>query len=314
MRDAMDSAGAPVQAAPPHWIAARCQRSTQPLAYAWLLAMALFTFVCTQSSAIAIERSDKQMLSVAFMALLLLVYRRRQPTMQIADMASYGLLWIGFLLFGATLTYVAASTARPLCDAGFAALDASLGFDWLAWTAFVERHRLLDLAFKLVYPTIFPQVLFAIIYFAIKRRPERNDELWWTAALALAVTTIGFALFPGLGAGIHFDRMELPMRTYLPDLLNLRDQAGMHHFSVSHMQGIITMPSYHAVLAVIIPIAFRGLRTLFWCTLLLNSFMLFSLPSEGSHYLCDIVAGIVVALACSCCVQRLMGALASRRH
>jgi hypothetical protein len=313
MRDAMHSAGAPAAATPVPWIVACCQRSTQALAYALVLCLALSALAAIHWTGISIEGSDRHLLSLAVMALLALVYRRRQPTMQIADLASYGILWNGYLLFAGAMTYAAASTALPLQDASFAALDASLGFDWLAWATYVEQHPLLDRAFALVYPTIFPQVLAAIIYFSVKMRPDRNDELWWTAALSLVVTTVGFALLPGLGAGIHFDKMAVPMRTYLPDLLNLRDSASVHHFSLLEMQGLITMPSYHAVLAVIIPIALRGLPTLFWGALLLNGFMLFSLPSEGSHYLCDIVAGVLVALASSWCVQRQLRAIHARR-
>jgi hypothetical protein len=286
-----------------------CQRTTQPLAYLFVAIATLLIVISSHVIGLTFVRSDNQALAIALMAALVLIYRRRQPTMQIADLASYGILWAAFMLLGAMLTYIVASSARPLADTTFVLWDSALGFDWLAWKVYVENHPYIENAFSVVYPTIFPQILAAMIYFSMTRRPDRNDELWWSAVLTLLVTTIGFGFFPGLGAGASFDRLEVPMTTYLPDLLTLRDASGLHNFTVMNMQGIITMPSYHAVLAVIITTVLRGIPRLFWPAVLFNGFMLFSLPTHGSHYLVDVIAGVFVALICSWIVRRSLKAL-----
>ena len=146
MRDAMYHGDVVEAVSPFTWIVGYCQRTAQPLAYAIVLGFALLVAALSYLTGVSFAGMQAQMHAVGVMALVLLIYRRRQPTMQLADMASYGILWIGFMLFGAMLTYIAASTALPLQDANLAAFDARLGFDWLAWNDFVERHPVLNTA------------------------------------------------------------------------------------------------------------------------------------------------------------------------
>jgi membrane-associated phospholipid phosphatase len=66
-------------------------------------------------------------------------------------------------------------------------------------------------------------------------------------------------------------------------------------FDLSQLQGLISFPSYHTVLAVLLTYAHRRSRLLVPIALV-NGIMLFSIPSYGGHYLIDIFAGAVVAL------------------
>jgi len=66
-------------------------------------------------------------------------------------------------------------------------------------------------------------------------------------------------------------------------------------FDLSRLQGLISFPSYHTVLAVLLTYAHR--RSLLLAPIaLVNGIMLFSIPSYGGHYLIDIIAGAAVAL------------------
>jgi hypothetical protein len=68
-------------------------------------------------------------------------------------------------------------------------------------------------------------------------------------------------------------------------------------------EGIITFPSLHAALAVIVSVALWPVRWLRWPILLLNAAMLVVLnaamlvatPIDGSHYLTDVLAGVGLA-------------------
>jgi hypothetical protein len=61
------------------------------------------------------------------------------------------------------------------------------------------------------------------------------------------------------------------------------------------MQGIVAMPSYHTVLAVLFTYAFRGTGLLGYGIAVLNVAMLFSIPPVGGHYLVDVLAGAMLA-------------------
>ena len=63
------------------------------------------------------------------------------------------------------------------------------------------------------------------------------------------------------------------------------------------MEGIIEMPSYHMVLAVLLTYAFRVPGWSDWGIAGLNALMLLSIPPVGGHYLGDmIVGGAIVVL------------------
>jgi membrane-associated phospholipid phosphatase len=72
-------------------------------------------------------------------------------------------------------------------------------------------------------------------------------------------------------------------------------QHAVHSIDLGAMHGLVCAPSFHAASAVIYiatAVRIRGLR---WPLLILNGGMLFATPVEGTHYLADLLSGMVVA-------------------
>jgi membrane-associated phospholipid phosphatase len=63
------------------------------------------------------------------------------------------------------------------------------------------------------------------------------------------------------------------------------------------MEGLVTFPSFHTVLAIITAYAFRGFRLLALPALVLNGAVIVSTLPEGGHYLVDVLAGALIAAA-----------------
>jgi membrane-associated phospholipid phosphatase len=103
----------------------------------------------------------------------------------------------------------------------------------------------------------------------------------------LLITTAVFLLVPALG------HQETARGLDLPVLLALR-AGGPLSFDLSQLQGLISFPSYHTVLAVLLTYAHRR-SSLLVPIALVNGVMLFSIPTVGQHYLIDIIAGAAVA-------------------
>lgn len=213
---------------------------------------------------------------------------------RLSEMGYYGALWIGFSALGAILTYLAAYIPGPLYDAQFAELDGAIGFSWPVWFELTRASIGLDTLLLLAYHSLFVQILGSIIVFAHTERTSRNRELFWTAVIALVITSAVSNVFPAAGTFYHFN-IELARAIHLPHLLDLL--AGTQAvFSFNDMQGIVTFPSYHAALAIIFIYVHRGHRVLFPAITALNVLMLLSTPSHGGHYLADVIAGCIVAL------------------
>jgi membrane-associated phospholipid phosphatase len=230
--------------------------------------------------------------ALCVMVVLSLGYRRRSRI--IADMAESAALWISFTAAGCLLTYLCAASALPLQDAALTKIDHAIGFDWLVWRNTVLAWPVLHWALFLAYASLMPQIVFSILFFPIVGMSERNIELLLLAALTLLPTALISALSPVLGPFATFGGDEA---TFLPDLLALR-AGGPWHFNLTAMQGIIQMPSYHMVLAILFTYAFRGTGRVGWGIAGLNALMLLSIPPIGGHYLVDMIGGGAIALLC----------------
>ena len=78
-------------------------------------------------------------------------------------------------------------------------------------------------------------------------------------------------------------------------------------------EGIISFPSLHAALAVIVIVALWPIPVLRWVILALNTLMLAATPIDGSHYFIDVIAGIAIA-ALSVLAARAIAARAGATH
>ncbi len=224
-------------------------------------------------------------------------YTVLRPRPDIAETACYGGLWVLFTAFGAVQTYLGAASSRPLLDAAYVRLEDWAGFHWLAWTAFVRARPTLNLVLRLAYDSLMPQLLVSVFLFAALRCSGRNLELLANATVAICLTTVTAALMPALGpwAFYHTGARNNDDLAYIAPLLALR-HGGPLSFPIAEMKGLDCFPSYHTVLAILFVYAHRGLR---WSLPMIgaaNAVMLVSIPSEGGHYLTDMLGGAAVAL------------------
>jgi len=209
----------------------------------------------------------------------------RSPAL--ARAAHWTLAWLVFVNAGTILTYVAAAGGAPLRDPALAAFDKALGFDWAAWCDFLAPRTALRFLLWLSYLSLFPQIMLSIFWFSAHGLDTRNCELLGANLAALLVTAAIFRLAPALG------HPEPGRAREVATLLALRG-AGPYSFDLAHLEGLISFPSYHTVLAVLLTWAHRR-SPLLLPVAAVNGVMLLSIPTFGGHYLADMIAGAAVA-------------------
>src|SRR5215472_9034830 len=227
-------------------------------------------------------------------------FRRRNRG--IANMTEACALWFAFTPAVAVMSYLAASCAFPLQDVMMERLDRAIGFDWSAWHDTVLDRPILSWLLLVAYASLLPQTILSIIYFPATDRSARIRELLLLAGATSAATVLISAIWPALGPfaanGPSFGACTANGGgdvTYLRDVLALR-AGGPWHFELSAMEGIVTMPSYHTVMAVLLTYAFRRTGLVGYGIATLNLLMLLSIPPIGGHYLVDVLAGLALAL------------------
>ena len=266
--------------------------SLQPVLWSVIGAITAVDLVWGAAAGLSIEGWWKPLVAAALLLSIARLYGRRSRIL--ADAAHMASLWICFTAAGCVLTYLAATCARPLQDGTLASMDQALGFDWLAWRDAVAAHRALYAGLFLAYASLMVQTIASVLILPALGETGRCAELLLLAAVTLGPTTLIAAAYPVLGPFAAFNVGDLE---YLPHVLALR-APGPWNFDISEMLGIVTMPSYHTVLAVLFTYAFRNTGLIGWMIAGINGAMLLSIPPIGGHYLVDVLVGGTIAVLC----------------
>ncbi len=238
-------------------------------------------------------------LTVGFLAAIGLYYEYSGRNPRLADVGNYAALWVAFSAAGAIFTYVVATMRMPLQDAEFARIDAALGFYWTPWFRYIAAHSFLKLPLAIAYETMLPQIVGSILFFAHTRRTDRNRELLSIAMLSLIVTTLISGIVPAVGPYIPGHQPAFALV-----LLTIRDGA-VTSFALDNMKGVVTMPSFHTVIAIVLIYVHRPPARSFPVVATLSGLMLLSVPSAGNHYLSDMIAGAAIAAGSIAVVRHL---------
>lgn len=222
---------------------------------------------------------------------------------------------IGFAAVGAPLSYVAATTGFPLQDAALDAIDRQLGVDWTQLMTFVSLHPGLQLVLSLAYSSFALQTLTTVLVLGIAGQLTRLSS-FIAAFVATTLVTIAIsAVYPAAGPWLFLEIQPASANGFLPlsssswpAFLALRDGT-LHTVYGIRSEGIITFPSLHAALGVLFPVALWRVKGVRWFALGLNILLVIATPAYGSHYVVDVIAGILIAAVCWLAVARLLDAV-----
>jgi hypothetical protein len=198
-----------------------------------------------------------------------------------------------FTLCG-VLSYLVVSTNRPSVEDAFVAVDAMVGFDWPSVVGWVQAHPLIDAALFSAYYSV-PLQLVAVTGLLGLIRRERIQELSTTILITLLATIAISGLVPALDAYSYFapTHPELSVEQQVHDFLPLRSGA-LRAIDLRKLEGLICAPSFHTILALLFAYSLRGIRGAFPASIILNTGVVLSTFSAGSHYLTDILAAFTL--------------------
>ena len=194
------------------------------------------------------------------------------------------------------LTFLAVSTNAPLLDNAFDGIDKAMGLDWVAWTQWMAGHPYLRWVLAVVYGSLPVQGFFCYIYNIHTREFWRNSELWWVTFISLIITIAGSAAFPAMNPYVYYGLESSDHFIHMGQFLGLRDGT-MRIVSTQMHEGLVQLPSFHTILAILMTYNVRHNRWLFAFTVVLNAALILSCPTEGSHYFIDLFVGAAVAAA-----------------
>lgn len=214
-----------------------------------------------------------------------------------------------FTVLGVMLSYLLAARGAPTWDGWLTAADERLGLNWPAILVAVDRlPRWILLLAGTAYHSLVLQMVGCIVLLAGTGHLERLRTTIAAATLAGGVTILLSGLFPAVGNLFDPAQYEAlrPSVAWQDQhlVLGLRD-GSIRALDMSHMTGIVSFPSYHAALPVILwwglyPIAPLRVPAAIWAGL-----TVLATPVFGGHYVADVLAGLVLAGTALTIVGRL---------
>lgn len=231
-------------------------------------------------------------------------YRRRRPDPRLALALTCTAELMAFAAVAAPLSYLAAAAATnvPLRDPWLDAVDHMLGLDWKALLAWMNSHPALHPIFLYAYSSLMPQAAIVVLALAFAGRLLWLRVFMLSFVFAVLATIALSAVLPAEGAwgfyGITADQYSAispaTRDVHLPIFHGLRN-GSFRLLIATGSDGIITFPSLHAALVLILAAGLWPAPVLRWIGLALNAFMLVSIPIDGGHYFSDILAGLGIA-------------------
>ncbi|MDR5748318.1 phosphatase PAP2 family protein [Caballeronia sp. LZ029] len=214
---------------------------------------------------------------------------------RVADTAAWGALLICFVSAAGVLSYLCVSIDAPLIDGRLIAFDRALGFDWLAVYKWVQAHPYLREALQLAYGSGHVQLIAIPLILGLTGKPEELSDFFFYLAIATVYLVLISTPFPATSAFIHFDVEDRAAAETVSDFALLRD-GSLKMIDLSNLQGLVSMPSFHTTLAVLFTYSLARIRWLFWIAVPLNVTMIVSTPTQGGHYLADVIAGLFLSM------------------
>ena len=205
------------------------------------------------------------------------------------------------------LTYLAAASGYPLVDNALTKLDATLfGFKWYGEANWVASHPMVDWLLQRAYFSIYYQGALVFFIGSVSRPGDRNGEIIWQFCISLVLTCAIFVFTPALGHVAHIGT------GWMKTLMMIRN-GEWAAFDFSHVQGIVSFPSFHTTLAILLVYAVRHHRWALAILIPLNTLLIVATLSVGGHYLVDLAAGAAVAVISISATRLLRQQLAKYR-
>jgi hypothetical protein len=242
------------------------------------------------------------LLALLFGAHALYTHRRPRPVIGLAT-GSLGLMFAAALCAG-IIANAGMRLRYPLVDGWLTGMDLALGFDTSAWLrTFAEYPAFADLL-ALAYTSIFPLVFLSAVVLSVRGRSASLWEMTAGFSVGIVVCATISVLLPAIGSVSHAGLEGLAGA-------GLPNGSGIYHLhavsayrdgtspllDVRKLEGVVTFPSFHMIMAIIVAAAFRSTGIIGWAVAGWCGLVAISTVPMGGHYLIDLIAGTLIWLA-----------------
>lgn len=210
-----------------------------------------------------------------------------------SDTAAWGALLSLFASASCLLSYLCVSLDAPLVERSLVAFDRSLGFDWLAVYQWVLAHPHVSGIFEFAYASGQWQLIALPVFLGLFGRRDELPAFFFLLVIASGYLLLISTPFPATSAFVHFNVSDNAAKATVSDFALLR-AGSLKVIGLDGPQGLVSLPSFHTALAVLFTYSLRRFPRLVCIAAPLNVVMILSTPTQGGHYLADVIAGLLL--------------------
>lgn len=212
-------------------------------------------------------------------------------------------LFFSVIAFATALQYLFAihGGKNELIDPILLSLDHTLGLDPAAFTALCDRSAILCNILLVIYSSLNLQLCLTVLALFTLRREQTFEALIISMVFLIFIGATIAACAPAIGftgvSDVTFTHTTVGGGRFgQGNFLALRSGV-MTTIDFDDTPGIITFPSAHAALGMLMTLVARSIPYAFWPVAMLNLIMLPGAVAHGGHYFVDLIAGIAICLA-----------------
>jgi hypothetical protein len=221
-------------------------------------------------------------------------YKSFRPDPRIVSLLESFLFMQMAILLIIAFSYLMATLNYPFVDSTLASIDSIFKINSSTIVLWFRAHELLTYCFTYFYYAFSYQVPFTILYFSARGDALLLQRYIMQFMIAALLTIILSCFLPALGPYVWYNYTPNNiLAAALQQLIELRN--GIVDFSKPN--GIVTFPSFHALMGLIYIYTFYHERKIIFIPIfILNILMIFSCIPIGEHYFADILGAIPVFL------------------
>jgi membrane-associated phospholipid phosphatase len=233
-------------------------------------------------------------------------YRFRSPDYKISDATGGLALMVGAAIIAGLISNAGLALRMPLIDKPLATLDAMMGLGTgeghiVTWFfGLGGLNQILEYA----YVSSVPLCLMLMLALVLAGKRKAAWEAASSFSIAILFCSVVSAFFPAVGNIPHAGLKELAALslpegsgTYHLEVFNAFFNGNATELDMGKLVGVVTFPSFHLVMGLVIARAAWPFPMLKWPGLIWAIMIAISTIPIGGHYLVDLIAGGVVWLA-----------------
>lgn len=204
--------------------------------------------------------------------------------------------------------YSGISLAFPLTDHWLRAVDEWVGFSPVALVDWIRRHPHIENWSTWAYLFIVPETLFTILALSFLGKRVLMEQFVLQFMLGTFFCAIVGTFLPAWGPIHGYGISPSHWQQMYVDQLAALCSGNRFLLSWKETEGLITFPSFHTAWAVFLMLAWRQQTR--WLSVpisIISILIIISTLTTGSHYLIDVIGGLVLAAICFAISQRVTG-------